>query len=433
MKSSTRNILIVLSIAFVGLIVFATLGKKNGWMGGAKASDVTVAKAERHNIIETVSATGKIYPEIEVKISPDVSGEIIDLPHQDGDSVTKGDLLVRIKPDVYISMLNRADASVKQAKASLANAQARLAQVRGQMENAKLTYDRNVKLHEKKVISEADYQNAVVAYKNAEGELEAADQNVKASDFNVKSFEAALKEANDNLVKTTIYAPMSGTITMLNVEKGERVVGTTQMLGTEMMHISNLSNMEVRVDVSENDILRIDLADTVEIEVDAYLDRKFKGLVTHIANSAKAGAASLSTETVTNFTVKIGILKSSYQDLLDSTGEFPFKPGMSASVNIITKRVPNALSVPIQAVTLNSDTSKGKEIVFLYDKGVARKVPVTTGIQDDKYIQIKTGITEGQTVITGPYSLISRNLEDGDPVKIMEDDIKGKKKEAVKK
>lgn len=427
MKSSSRKTILIIVGVVVFLLIFIGIGKSKGWIGSGKASEVTLGKVEQHTIVETVNATGKIYPETEVKISPDVSGEVIELNVQEGDSVTKGKLLAKIKPDVYESIRNQADASLKQAKASLSNSQARLSQAEAQFDNAKLTFDRNDKLHQQKVISEADYQNALVAFKNAQGELDAAKQTVKASEFSVKSFEASLKEANDNLVKTTIYAPMSGIVTSLSIEKGERVVGTSQMAGTEMMHISDLNHMEVRVDVSENDILRITEGDTADVDVDAYLGRKFKGIVTHIANSANS-TSQLSTESVTNFTVKIALLKSSYSDLLGKDKDFPFKPGMSASVDILTETVRNALSVPIASVTINSDTTQGKEVVFLFDNGKAKKTPVTTGIEDNKYIQIKSGVTLGQTVITGPYNLISRNLEDGDAVKELVEDKKSQNK-----
>ncbi len=425
---SFSKILIYLVVGLVVLAVIAFSGKKAGWWGQSSTVEVTVKTIERRNIMETVSASGKIYPALEIKISPDVSGEVIDILAEEGDSVTEGELLVKIRPDIYISLQNRAEASLNQSKANLANSQARLLQVEAQFDNAKATFERNEKLWKQKVISEADYLNALSAFKTSEGELSAAKQTVEASKYSVKVAEAAVKEANDNLRQTNIYAPATGTISMLNVEKGERVVGTTQMAGTEMLRVANLSVMEVRVDVTENDILRVSVGDTAEIEVDAYIGRKFKGIVTYIANSSKA-ETSMASESVTNFVVKIELLHSSYDDLITDGAPFPFKPGMSASVDIYTSQALDVLSVPIQAITLSEDEpgAETEEVVFVFNDGVANKVKVETGIQDNFYIEIKNGLKDGDEIIIGPYRIISRVLKSGDPVARAKDGDKSQK------
>ncbi len=408
------------------LLVVVIVGKKQGWIGGGSKTEVTVEKVERHTIVETVSASGKIFPETEVKISPDVPGEIIEIFFEEGDSVKNGDLLLIIRPDTYQSIVEQAQAAVNQAKATLASGRARQSQVDAQFENAKITFERNKQLYEQKVISQADYDNAVSAFKTAEGEKNAAGQSVKASEFTVKSAEAGLKEASDNLTKTKVYAPMDGILSRLNVKKGERVVGTVQFTGTEMLTIADLSKMEVQVDVSENDISRVSTGDTAEIEVDAFLDKKFKGIVRHIANSASS-ANILTTEQVTNFTVKINILPSSYAELVTPSSPFPFRPGMSATAEIKTDSRENTLSVPIQSVTIREDEEEsGKkekstdEIVFVVEGSKVKFVKVKTGIQDDTYIEIKEGLEEGQEVVTGPYRAISRTLNDGSYIEKVE-------------
>ncbi len=424
----SRKLLYLVAIVVV-LVIVAIAGKKAGWWGQSSTVEVTVEKIERRNIVETVSASGKIYPSLEVKLSPDVSGEIIDILVEEGDSVNEGDLIIKIRPDIYLSLLNRAEASVNQSKANLLNSEARLLQVQAQFDNAKATFERNEKLWKQKVISEADYLNALASFKSSEGELAAAKQTVEASRFSVKVAEAAQKEAGDNLRQTSIYAPTTGTISMLNVEKGERVVGTTQMAGTEMVRVADLSSMEVQVDVTENDILRVQLGDTAEIEVDAYLGRKFKGLVTYIANSSKV-EQTLTTESVTNFVVKIQLLPSSYQDLVSDIDPFPFKPGMSASVDIFTQQANNVIAVPIQAITLSEDNPGDEpyEVVYVYENGKAKKMKVETGIQDNFYIEVKNGLSDDLDIITGPYRIIARVLKDGDPVSRAKDDDLAKNK-----
>ncbi len=324
-------------------------------------------------------------------------------------------------------------AALNTSKANLANSKARASQAKAQFINAEATFKRNQSLFKDKAISESEFDAAKSAYEVAKAEVESAEQGIVASQYNVKSAEASVKEASDNLLKTTIFSPVNGTVSMLNVEQGERVVGTLQMAGTEMMRIANLKEMEVKVDVNENDIVRITVGDTAIIEVDAYKERKFKGIVTQIANSAKT--IGLSADQVTNFEVRVRILRSSYEDLIlkDKAHLSPFRPGMSAMVEIQTKTVYNVVSVPIQAVTTREDTAATnaeklkaglnvkvdpvmQECVFVFENNIAVMKKVVTGIQDNKIIEIVSGLKPGDEVITGPYSLVSKTLYDGDPI-----------------
>lgn len=434
MAKKNNRILIYSGIAVVVLIIILVIGKKAGWFGSNNQVQVAVEKAQLRDITETVSASGKIQPELEVKISPDVSGEIIGLYVKEGDKVKKGQLLVKIRPDVYESFLDRAVASLNNSKANLANSEARFIQ-------AEQAYNRNVKLHKDKVISDADFEQIKSAYMVAKADVEAAR-------FNIKSAEASVKEAKDNLFKTTIFSPVDGTVSKLNVELGERVVGTTQMSGTEMMRIANLNNMEVSVDVNENDINRLSLNDTAIIEVDAFLDKKFKGIVTEIANSANV--LGTNADQVTNFTVKIRILSDSYQNLVSGNNlPSPFRPGLSATVDILTDKKSKILTVPIQAVTVKDDTSslsstkKSKttkaektetsenkneektdevfEYVFVHEGGKVFLKRVKTGIQDDEFIEILEGIKEGQEIVVAPYLAISKLLKNETAVKIVKE------------
>ena len=389
-----NNLLKYLLAAVVVLIVFAIVGKKAGWFGKPETIKVSVEKPEKRTITESISANGKVQPEIEVKISPEVSGEIISLPVKEGDYVEKGQLLVKIKPDTYISFKERAIASVNSSKARLAQAQA-------QLEQSELGFNRSKQLFEQKAISESDFESAQTNFNVAKAD-------VKAALFNVESAEASLREAEENLNKTTIYAPMTGTISKLNVELGERVVGTAQMAGTELLRVANLSRMETRVDVNENDIVRVKLNDTALIEIDAYVDQKFKGVVTQIANSASL--QGVSADQVTSFEVRILLLEESYKHLISNRNKNPFRPGMSTTVEILTETRNNVLSVPIQAVTTRSDSvstgAKGfeevaeasveldkeevasvktnlNEIVFITSGDTAKMVQVKTGIQNN--------------------------------------------------
>ena len=440
----TNKLLKYLLLAAGVLIIFAIIGKKAGWFGKTETIKVSTEKAQRRTIIEIITANGKIQPETEVKLSPEVSGEIILLNVKEGQEVKAGDLLVKINPEIYLSTIDRIRASLNSAKSNLANAKARLAQAEAQFTTAELSFKRNEKLWKDKAISDAEYETAHSNYLVGKADVDAARESVNAARYNVMSTEASLREARENLAKTTIYAPMSGTISKLNVEVGERVVGTIQMAGTELLRIANLNLMEVKVDVNENDIVRVHIGDTAIIEVDAYLGKKFKGVVTEIANSASVTGAG--TDQVTNFEVKILMLKDSYADLIpeNSKNYYPFRPGMSATADIQTETKYNVLSIPIQAVTTRKDSSgvvksiagntlervnsfddeekkgdtekeedKPLTVVFEYQNGKAILKPVETGIQDDNYIEIISGLKDSAEVITAPYSVITKKLKNG--------------------
>ncbi|MFH0866315.1 MAG: efflux RND transporter periplasmic adaptor subunit [Bacteroidota bacterium] len=450
-----KKILKYLLIALGALIIFVIIGKNAGWIGKSSETKISTDLVSKRTIIETVSANGKIQPEVEVKLSPDVSGEIVELYVKEGEQVQEGDLLAKINPDYYLSNLDRMAAAVNTSKANLATSKSSLLTTQAEYVNVKATYERNKTLYESGVISASEWDAAQAAYTVAEASVEGSKETVKAAEYNVISANASLTEANNSLTKTSVYAPVSGTVSKLNVEKGERVVGTSQFSGTEMMRIANLNEMEVNVSVNENDIVRVNIGDTASIEVDAYLDRKFKGLVTEIANSANNVTTTTSIDQVTNFDVKIRILRSSYSDLLSETDTAfsPFRPGMSATVEIQTETVVDVLSIPIQAVTTREDTTAAdttitrkkdkataateedehfetvtkktlkekdeetSEYVFVYVDGIVKKIKVKTGIQDNTYIQILEGLTEKQEVVTAPYKAISKLLKDGDKVK----------------
>ncbi|MEY4593619.1 MAG: hypothetical protein RIQ47_29 [Bacteroidota bacterium] len=432
-----------LIITVVVLVVLAVVGKRMGWVGGEDKKQVAVEQVAKRDITEMVSASGKIQPEVQVKISPDVSGEIVELNVKEGDRVKKGQLLVRILPDIYQSYVDRSVATVNSSRAQLENSRSRVLQAESQLNRAKANYDRNKQLFEEKLISSSEWEQVKSAWEVAVAEVSAAKQAADAASFGVRSAEASLKEANDNLRKTSIFAPVDGTISKLNVEKGERVVGTSQMAGTEMMILADLNEMEVNVDVNENDIVRVNTGDTAIVEVDAYLGQKFKGVVTEVSNSANV--TGLSAEQVTNFTVKVRILRESYADVVDTLHpeRSVFHPGMSATVDIMTRSIKDVLSVPIQSVTTrdtvtsnadeenggsvtitNSSTNIEREIecVFVEANGKVELRPVKTGIQDNTYIEIKDGLKAGERVITGPYSAISRILENNDAVEVVEKD-----------
>ena len=405
------------------------------------------------SIDEKVSASGKIYPATEVKISSDVSGEIVELYVKEGDSVYAGQILAKIDPETYISAVERGRATVNNSKAQLStakaqieNARAQIEQIRAQLDNAKIILARNEKLLRDKLISQVEYDQSLTSKQTLEAQLRAAEASLKSSvnssegqGFAIKSAEASLKEIQTSLSRTTIKAPMTGIISSLSVEKGERVVGTIQMAGTEMMRISNLNNMEMQVDVSENDIPKVKMGDVADIEIDAYVGKKFKGIVSEIANSAsnisKGGAATVATDQVTNFIVKIQVDPSSYKSLIDSGNRYPFRPGMSGSVEIYTNKIENAVTVPIQSVTVREKDGSDKkssenleldieEVVFVMVNDTAKKVLVTTGLQDDRHIEVKSGIKKGDKVISGPFNLISKDLKQGDRVRKKEEDKK---------
>ncbi|MBI9054868.1 MAG: efflux RND transporter periplasmic adaptor subunit [Bacteroidales bacterium] len=428
MKSN--NLLKYLLIAAVILIVFAVVGKKKGWFGGRTEIKVSVQAPQLRTITEVVTASGKIQPETEVKISPDVSGEIVNLFVREGDEVKEGDLLLKIKPDIYLSSVDRAGATVNSAKANLANSQAFLEQIKAKYIQTKNAHQRNKTLWEQETISEAEYENSVASFDMVIAEQEAAKKSIDAARYSVQSAEATLSEAKENLSKTSIYAPMNGTVSVLNVEQGERVVGTMQMAGTEMLRVADLNRMEVKVDVNENDIVKVQLTDTALIEVDAYLGETFKGIVTEIANSANV--TGMSTDQVTSFDVKVLLLKQSYKHLISKNNRNPFRPGMSASVDIQTNTKSNILTIPIQSVTTRADSTEMdnpkndnldeelKEIVFVISKDSALTRIVKTGIQNNKFIEITEGLTEEDQIVTAPYSAISRKLKDGAIIKIVD-------------
>ncbi len=437
---NSKKLLRYLIIIAVLFIILAVIGKKAGWFGKSTVYDVATEKVTKRNITEFITANGKIKPETEVKISPDVSGEIVELYVRDGDKVRKGQLLLKIKPDTYISIRDRAAAAVDAAKANLANSGAQLEQVKVQFEQASLAYNRNKKLWEQGVISEAEWETAKSNFDIASANVKGAEQTVLAAEHSIKSAEASLKEANENLIKTSVYAPMDGTISMLNVEKGERVVGTELMTGTEMLRIADLNKMEVLVEVNENDIVRVSESDTAIIELDAYMDKKFRGIVTEIANSAKI--SGISTDQITSFEVKILLLADSYKDLIEKGNKIPFRPGMSASADIQTEKKFDVLSLPIQAVTTRTDTisksdtaiidnknTEPEEVVFVYEGGQVKQTKVVTGIQDNNFIEITEGLKEDDEVVVAPFNAINKKLKDGSTVNIVDkEDLYKKKK-----
>jgi HlyD family secretion protein len=414
MKSN--KILKYLLPVVIVLIIFAVVGKKAGWFGKALTLKVAVENVEKRTIVESITANGKIQPEKEVKISPDVSGEIVELTVKEGDHVEKGQLLLRIKPDTYVSQKDR-------SLAAIASTRARLAQSEAQFTQADLAFKRNKQLYDEQTISKSDFEQAEATYTVAKSEVDAAK-------FAVISAEASVKEANENLIKTSIYAPMSGTVSMLLVELGERVAGTNLMAGTELLRVADLSRMEAQVQVNENDIPRVKLGDTALIEVDAYLDQKFKGVVTEIANSAKT--TGVSADQVTNFDVKILVVPKSYQKLVDAGDKNPFRPGMSATVDIRTQSKADIITVPIQSVTTRTDTTKVggtasekdvRTIIFVTDGKYALAKNVKTGIQDNSYIEILSGAAVNDRVISAPFSAISKKLSDSTLIEVVKKEV----------
>jgi HlyD family secretion protein len=427
MGKTTKYILIGLGVVVVLLII----GKLTGVIGKSDKTQVATDKATTREINETVSASGKIKPHVEVKISPEVSGEVVELPIKEGDVVKKGQLLCKIRPDILKSGYERAVASYNSQKASVGNSSQMLKQAEATFANQSAIYKRSKELFDKKVLTAAEFDNAKASYEGAKASLEAAKQNVIGSQYGLAQSSATVKEAQDNLYKTTIYSPVDGVVSKLSIEKGERVLGTAQFAGTEIMTISDLSQMDVNVDVNENDINRITVGDSSKIEVDAFLGKKFNGVVTEIGSSANV--VGTTADQVTNFTVKVRIDPKSYIDLLNKTGDnpSPFRPGLTATVDIKTNHT-TALAVPIQAVTTREDkkvdaaapkkddskvvkanNAPAKEYVFIYNAGKVKQVQVTTGIQDDMYIQVLTGLKAGDEVVSAPYPAISKTLKDG--------------------
>lgn len=446
-KRSSNRLIYWLIAALVFIIIFVVIAKSAGWIGKPRETEVEMAKAKRVTIVEKVSASGTVQPVTEVKLAPEVSGELRELLIEEGDSVTKGQLLVKIRPDTWLSQLDRAEASLSQQKANLVSAEAALSKANANYTRAKQEFDRQAKLYKEKVISESEWEIAQQNFKVAENDLKSAEQSVEASRYVVRSNQAGVHEAQENVRLTSVTAPMNGIVSKLSVKKGERVVGTQTMAGTEMMRIANLNLMEVRVDVNENDIVRVHEGDTALIDVDAYSSQSkiFKGLVTLIANTAKE---KTSTDAITEFEVRILILRSSYEDMIKAGNKFPFRPGMTASVEILTKRKENVLSVPLAAVTtrnpddkkegaqkdegsednehpVNKNANKAPEkkkedkvVIFVNDHGTAKMVEVKTGISDYDNIEIESGIKDSTEVVTGPYLAVSKRLKDGDKIKV---------------
>jgi HlyD family secretion protein len=428
MGKTTKYIL----IAIGALIVLIILLKVTGIVGKPQKTQVATEKATVRDINETVSASGKIKPHIEVKITPEVSGEVVELPIKEGDVVKKGQLLCKIRPDILKSELDRAVASYNTQKASIGNSKQMLKQAQATLDNQASIYNRDKALYKNKVITTAEFEAAKSSYDGDVAALEAAKQNVIGSTYGLAQSQASVKEAADNLVKTTIYSPVDGVVSKLSIEKGERVLGTQQFAGTEIMTISDLSQLDVDVDVNENDINRIQLGDSSQIQVDAFLGKDFKGVVTEIGSSANV--VGTNADQVTNFTVKVRISPQSYQNLLVKTAAnpSPFRPGLTATVDINTNHT-KSLSVPIQSVTTrdekktvvktddqNQDSNNNKpqiiapakEYVFVYKAGKVKQVLVTTGIQDDTYIQVLSGLNSGDEVVSAPFATITKVLAD---------------------
>lgn len=459
-KRKSNKLIYWLIGAVVVLLIVVMIGSSQGWIGKPKSLEVDLAKTKRVSITEKVSASGTVQPVTEVKIAPEVSGEIRELLIEEGDSVGKGRLLVKIRPDTWLSQLDRAEASLNQQRANVVASEASLSRAEATFIRAKQEYERQERLWKEKVISESDWQLAQQNYKIAENDLKSSKQSLEATKYIVKSSEATVNEAKENVRLTNVAAPMDGIVSKLSVKKGERVLGTAQMQGTEMLRIADLSKMEVRVNVNENDIVRVHLNDTTLIDVDAYSNtgKQFKGIVTNIANTAKD---KVSTDAITEFEVRILILNVSYADLVAKGNRYPFRPGMTASVEILTNRKTNVLSVPLSAVTTRgadkgtSDESnqagppseqqntsgkpvekkKDQVVVFVNEGGKAKMVEVKTGISDYDNIEITSGLSDSSEVVTGPFLVVSKRLKDGEAINSSKKETKKAepKKEEAKK
>lgn len=447
MNKTLKRILIVAGIVILALIAWKLIAGKND-----KGEKVAVEKVARRTIIETVTASGNIYPEVEVKISPDISGEVTELNVEEGDSVKKGQVLARIFADIYSLQRDQAASQVGQSQATVANSQAALEATKASLDQAKQAYDRNKSLFDQKVISQAEFEQFQTTYRSAQANYNAALQNIKSLQANVNVAQTGLTKANKDLGRTTLVAPMNGVISSLKIKRGERVAGNSFNVGTEMMTVADMSVLEVRVDVGENDIVKVNIGDSADVELDAYNNRKFKGIVTQIASSTKTSLTSAVSNDVTNYEVRIRLDKESYQDLIDPTKpkKFPFRPGMNANAEIKTKRHDNVLAAPITAVNARvkgsdqsiddkkKESSVGKdeenadngpvvslsdeleEVIFVLQKdGTVKKLVVKSGIQDINYIEIISGLSGGEEVVVGPYNAISKTLKDGMQVKVV--------------
>ena len=447
MNKTLKWILIIVGVVVLVLIIGKLVAGKN-----KKGEKVAIEKVTRRMIVETVTASGNIYPEVEVKISPDISGEITELNVEEGDSVKKGQVLARIFADIYALQRDEAASQVGQTQASVANSQAALEATKASLDQAKQAYDRNKSLFDQKVISKAEFEQYETTYRSAQANYNAALQAIKGLQANVQAAQTGLTRANKDLGRTTLVAPMSGVISSLKVKKGERVAGNSFNVGTEMMTVADMSILEVRVDVGENDIVKVNIGDSADIELDAYNNRKFKGIVTQIASSTNATATSAVTNDVTNYEVRIRLDRDSYKDLIDPKRpkKFPFRPGMNANADIKTQRKENVLAAPITAVNARvkgsdksladkkQESEVGKdqadqmnapamtvsdeleEVVFVLQKdGTVKKVVVKSGIQDINYIEIVKGLQGGEEVVIGPYNAVSKTLKDGMKVNVV--------------
>ncbi len=433
--------LIWISVSVIAVIALLIGLKKAGVIGKEEGTEVTTEKVALRTITESVNASGKVYPEIEVKVSPDISGEIVNLFVEEGDSVKKGQLLAKIYADIYSSQRDQVTASVNQVKAQYENVKANLSGLKTVYENAKATNERYKKLFAEKIVSRSEYEQTEQAFRSAESNYNGAKESIKSGEAQIQGVRAQLARAEKDLARTSILAPMDGIVSSMSVKKGERVVGTAQMAGTEMMRVADMKSIEVRVDVGENDITKVKIGDTALVEVDAYNNRKFKGIVYKIANPVSAASSALaSTTEVANYKVHIRLFTDSYQDLIKENAKFPFRPGMTASADIQTKSKINVVSVPLNAVTTRDKEGQGKEtkvsnkannnneepakaeeelseVVFILQKdNKVKMVKVKTDIQDLNYIEVE-GVKVGDVVVTGPYSTVSKSLKEGDLVK----------------
>jgi HlyD family secretion protein len=428
------------------VIVLLVSLKKAGVIGKEEGEEVTTEKVQLRTITESVNASGKVYPEIEVKVSPDISGEIVNLFVEEGDKVTKGQVLAKIYADIYSTQKDQASANVNQSQAQYENIKASIGGLKAVYENTKTTYDRFRKLLDDKIVSKAEFEQTEQNYRSAESSYLGALQTIKSGAAQIQGVRAQLSRAEKDLARTTITAPMDGIVSSMSVKKGERVVGTAQMAGTEMMRVADMKSIEVRVDVGENDITKVKIGDTALVEVDAYNKRKFKGIVYKIANPVTASSLTSSSTDVSNYKVHIRLEPSSYADLIQENSKFPFRPGMTASADIQTKSKRNVVSIPLNAVTTRDKEGNGKEtkvsastsenngnanaskeeelneVVFVLQKdNKVKMVKVKTDIQDLNYIEV-SGLKVGDEVITGPYSTVSKLLKEGTLVKVVTKD-----------
>jgi HlyD family secretion protein len=450
MNKTLKWILIGLGVIILVVVIMKIAGGSSD-----TGTKVAVEKSQKRTIIETVNASGKVYPEVEVKVSPDISGEITELTVQEGDSVRKGQILARIYADVYSSQRDQAAAMVAQSQATVANSSASIQALKAQMDQDRTAYNRNKALFDDKVISKSELEQFEIKLRTSEAQYKAALQNIRGLQAGVQSSRTQLTMANKNLGRATIVSPMNGIVSMLNVKKGERVVGTAQMAGTEMLRVADMNVIEVQVDVGENDVVKVKNGDSADVLIDAYNNRKFKGVVTQIASSTNKSGSGLSTTDVTNYQVHIRLDPSSYADLAGPqfTHRLPFRPGMNASADIKTRRVENVLSIPITAVAArvkgsdqNLDEKKKEqkkdaddatqeptgsvaaaddveEVAFVVKKdGTVEKRVVKTGIQDINYIEILSGLNPGEEVVSAPYTAISKTLRSGKKVTVVPKD-----------